>query len=37
MPADIAKNLSRDEIRDLVEYMSTLKTAKEDGAHGEEK
>lgn len=35
MPADIAKNLSRDEIRDLVEYLSTLKTAQQDGAHGE--
>ncbi len=34
MPADIAKNLSRDEIRDLVEYMSTLKVAQQDGAHG---
>ncbi|MCA9084545.1 MAG: c-type cytochrome, partial [Planctomycetaceae bacterium] len=27
MPADIAKNLSRSEIRDLVEYLSTLKQA----------
>lgn len=35
MPADIAKNLSRDEIRDLVEYLSTLKTAA-DSSHGEE-
>lgn len=35
MPADIAKNLSRNEIRDLVEYLSTLKVAKQGGAHGE--
>lgn len=36
MPADIAKNLSRDEIRDLVEYLSTLKVATDAGKHGEE-
>ena len=33
MPADIAKNLSRDDVRDLVEYLSSLKVAA-DGAHG---
>ncbi len=37
MPADIAKNLTRREIRDLVEYLSTLKTASSAAAHGEEK
>lgn len=33
MPADIAKNLSRSEIRDLVEYLSTLRAAA-PAAHG---
>ena len=33
MPADIAKNLTRGEIRDLVQYLSTL-TADANGSHG---
>ena len=33
MPADLAKNLSRSEVRDLVAYLSTLKVA-ETTAHG---
>ncbi len=33
MPQDISKNLTRSEIRDLVEYMSTLQTAA-DTSHG---
>jgi quinoprotein glucose dehydrogenase len=34
MPSDLSKNLTRSEIRDLVEYLSTLKTAT-TAAHGE--
>ena len=34
MPSDIAKNLTRAEIRDLVEYLSTLKVANST-SHGE--
>jgi quinoprotein glucose dehydrogenase len=34
MPSDLSKNLTRSEIRDLVEYLSTLKTAT-NAAHGE--
>ena len=33
MPADLAKNLTRSEIRDLVEYLATLKVA-DTTAHG---
>lgn len=36
MPADLAKNLSRDDVRDLVEYLSTLNSAG-GGEHGEGK
>ncbi|MEZ6126296.1 MAG: HEAT repeat domain-containing protein [Planctomycetaceae bacterium] len=35
MPADISKNLSRDDVRDLVEYLSALKVAKST-SHGEQ-
>ncbi len=34
MPSDLAKNLTRSEVRDLVEYLSTLKSG-ESGRHGE--
>lgn len=34
MPADLVKNLSRDDVRDLVEYLATLKSAG-GGEHGE--
>ena len=34
MPGDLAKNLSRDDLRDLVEYLSTLKS-EAAGEHGE--
>lgn len=34
MPGDLSKNLSRDDVRDLVEYLSTLKSENE-GSHGE--
>lgn len=34
MPADITKGLSRDDVRDLVEYLSTLKVAQKTGSHG---
>ena len=34
MPSDLAKNLSRDEVRDLVAYLATLKVA-ETTAHGQ--
>ena len=34
MPVDITKNLSRSDVRDLVEYLSTLKKAT-DSSHGE--
>lgn len=34
MPGDIAKNLSRSDLRDLVEYLSTLKSGNA-GEHGE--
>jgi len=33
MPSDIAKNLSRDDVRDLIEYLASLKVAG-DGSHG---
>lgn len=36
MPSDIINGLTRAEIRDLVEYLSTLKSAKTGGAHGNE-
>ncbi|APZ92040.1 PVC-type heme-binding CxxCH protein [Fuerstiella marisgermanici] len=35
MPSDITKALSREDVRDLVEFMAGLKTAK-DGSHGKE-
>ena len=34
MPVDITKGLSRREVRDLVEYLSTLRTAA-NSSHGE--
>lgn len=34
MPSDIAKNMSRSEVRDLVEYLSTLTVAADAGVHG---
>ncbi|MEP3480333.1 MAG: PVC-type heme-binding CxxCH protein [Fuerstiella sp.] len=34
MPGDLAKNLSRDDLRDLVAYLSTLKS-NDAGQHGE--
>lgn len=37
MPEDIVKKLSKSDIRDLVEYLSSLKSAKKSDAHGEKK
>lgn len=34
MPTDILKSLSKSEIRDVVEWLSTLKSAKDADAHG---
>lgn len=36
MPSDITRGLTRAEIRDLVEYLSTLKVAKKSASHGKE-
>jgi hypothetical protein len=33
MPQDLVKNLTRSEIRDLVEYLTTLQS-EADSAHG---
>lgn len=35
MPEDIVKKLSKSDIRDLVEYLASLKSAKKSDAHGE--
>jgi len=36
MPEDLVKKLSKGEIRDLVEYLSTLKSTKKSESHGDQ-